>query len=39
MLEDHKQSKPDWLPVLIGTLVAMSTTLIAVIILFFFHGM
>jgi len=29
----------DWLPTLIGALVAMSTSLIAIIILFFFHGM
>jgi hypothetical protein len=51
MFEDNKRNNiqsrddwlrnkaDDWLPTLIGALVAMSTSLIAIIILFFFHGM
>lgn len=38
--DDWLRNKPDdWVPTLIGALIAMSTSLIAIIILIFFHGM
>lgn len=42
MLKNQREIKnkgDDWMPTLIGALAAVSTSLIAIIILIFFHGM